>query len=75
MSEEQDRQLAYRVRILPEQLSRARMRVRQLEIEADRLGMSDLLTDPATINNAWEREMELAKIGDVSPAPIEKSAA
>lgn len=35
--------LAYRVRILPGQLERARMRVVHLEREAARLGLNDLL--------------------------------
>lgn len=35
--------LAYRVRLLPEQLARARRRVLHLEREAERLGMIDLL--------------------------------
>ena len=34
---------AYRVRLLPEQLARARRRVLHLEREAERLGMTDLL--------------------------------
>lgn len=42
-----DRHLAYRVRILPEQLARARARVRQLEAEAARYRMFDLLEGKA----------------------------
>lgn len=38
-----DQQLAYRVRILPTQLERARARVRQLEAEAARYRMFDLI--------------------------------
>ena len=50
-----DRQLAYRVRILPEQLARARARVRGLEAEAQRLGMHDLLeTSSPAISTAGE---------------------
>lgn len=41
--DEQIRQLYYRIRMLPEQLERARLRVRNLEDEARRLGMEDLL--------------------------------
>ncbi len=37
------RQTAYRVRMLPEQLARARARVLMLEREAARLGFHDLL--------------------------------
>lgn len=62
MSDLQSRQLYYRVRMLPEQLMRARARVRQLELEADRLGLRDLLTQPSQIDRAWEREIELAKL-------------
>lgn len=43
-----DDQLAYRVRILPEQLERARARYKALVWEAAELGMNDLLTD------AWD---------------------
>jgi uncharacterized protein YgbK (DUF1537 family) len=35
--------LSYRLRVLPEQLDRARARVRQLESEARRYGMFDLI--------------------------------
>lgn len=35
--------LAYRVRVLPDQLKRARRRVQALESEARRLGLTDLL--------------------------------
>lgn len=42
--EQQEQQfMAYRIRMLPEQLDRARRRVAQLEREAARLGMNDLL--------------------------------
>jgi hypothetical protein len=41
-------QLVYRIRILPEQLERARRRYKQLVWEAAELGMNDLLTD------AWD---------------------
>lgn len=40
---ERSRQLYYRIRLLPEQLERARLRVRNLEDEARRLGMEDIL--------------------------------
>ncbi|MCC7097307.1 MAG: hypothetical protein IT472_09020 [Thermomonas sp.] len=38
------RQLTYRIRMLPEQLARARARVLMLEHEAERLGFHDLLS-------------------------------
>lgn len=42
--EQQEQQwLAYRIRILPEQLEAARRKVAALEREAERLGMFDLL--------------------------------
>jgi hypothetical protein len=44
-----DDQLVYRIRILPEQLERARKRYRDLVFEAVELGMHDLLSD------AWDR--------------------
>lgn len=40
--------LAYRVRMLPQQLERARLRVEHLEAEAARLGLYDLLTSKDT---------------------------
>ena len=40
--------LVYRVRILPEQLERARRRVQHLEAEAASLGLYDLLACHAT---------------------------
>lgn len=36
-------QIAYRIRMLPEQLDRARRRVAHLEAEARRMGMTELL--------------------------------
>lgn len=39
----QNAQTAYRVRVLPDQLGRARRRLAYLEAEARRLGMTDLL--------------------------------
>lgn len=38
-----EKQLAYRIRVLPGQLERARQRLMMLEREAARLGMHDLL--------------------------------
>lgn len=37
------RYMAYRIKMLPEQLERARLRVLHLEREAERLGLLDLL--------------------------------
>lgn len=45
MKTEDERWIAYRVKLLPEQLERARKRVLHLEREAERLGMRDLLHD------------------------------
>lgn len=44
---DEDRYLAYRVRILPEQLEGARRKVAALENEARRYGMTDLLEQRA----------------------------
>lgn len=43
MTPKEEKRLDYRVRILPEQLDRARRRLKQLEAEAMDLGMTDLL--------------------------------
>lgn len=51
-----------KARLLPEQLARARKRVKQLEAEAERYGMKELLRNPERIDQAWDREVELAKI-------------
>lgn len=48
-------------RRLPDMLRRARQRVRQLEAEALRYGMKDLLTDPRHVNNAWDRAIDDAR--------------
>jgi len=47
MKIDDDKYIAYRVRVLPDQLALARRRVAQLEREAERLGMKDLLYDKA----------------------------
>ena len=47
MKVDDDKYIAYRVRVLPDQLALARRRVAQLEREAERLGMRDLLHDKA----------------------------
>lgn len=45
MNEREEKYLAYRLRILPEQLERARRRYQMLMNEARRLGMEDLIND------------------------------
>lgn len=47
MKVDDDKYIAYRVRVLLDQLALARRRVAQLEREAERLGMRDLLHDKA----------------------------
>lgn len=66
MSEREHRQIINKQRNLPEQLLRARLRVRHLEQEARRLSMIELLNDPHVLDKAWEREMELAQIKEAS---------
>lgn len=58
----EERHARYRMEHLPGQLERARKRVLHLEREAARLGFRDLLTKPAQLDRAWEREVELAKL-------------
>lgn len=67
--------LINRQRRLPMQLAAARLRVRHLELEAQRLGLHDILENPAVADQAWEREIELARIDDITPAVIDRSAA
>lgn len=54
--------ILYRQRVLPEQLDRARRRYLCLVREAKNLSMSEILTDPERLSEAWEREIGLAKI-------------
>jgi len=68
-----DAYLAHRVRYLPIALDRARRKVAALEREAQRYGFTDLLdearslkardvlTNPGTVDRAWDREVEIAK--------------
>lgn len=56
----QDR-LVYRMTVLPDQLTKARLKVRRLEMEAADYRMFDLLTYPETINTMWELEVARAK--------------
>lgn len=59
----EEKWLDYRVRTLPAQLDRARLRVQYLETEAERLGMRYLLGTPAqpasdhTDIAAWMRQI------------------
>lgn len=45
MIDEQSRRTAYRVRVLPDQLRRARRRLAHLRIEAKRLGMTEQIAE------------------------------
>lgn len=45
MNDKEARYLAYRVKLLPEQLERARRRYEMLANEARRLGMEDLINE------------------------------
>jgi hypothetical protein len=68
MSLREYNQIINRQRRLPGDLARARRRVRDLEAEAQRLGVTEILTDPNVVNSAWERKVELAEIqGKVRP--------
>lgn len=58
----EDARLAYRVRILPEQLERARRRYAALVAEARLYRMTDVLTGPELVNESWEREILGAQI-------------
>lgn len=62
MSQVEYQAIINRQRRLPEQLHRARRRVQQLENEAARLGLRELLEDPTSLDRAWEREIEIAAI-------------
>lgn len=75
MNQKEYVRLINRQRNLPGQLVRARLRVKQLEAEAARIGLRDILEKPSTIDAAWEREIELAKLGDVSEPAIDRNAA
>lgn len=75
MTPQQHMRIINRQRRLPEQLAKARLRVRHLELEAERLGIREILEDPRVADRAWGREIELAKIGDVSVPVPDRSAA
>ena len=53
--------LCYRVRYLPDQLTRARNKVRRLEAEMKSYGMHDILRDTWYLDDAWERELQEAR--------------
>lgn len=55
---------------LPAQLARARARVCQLERQAVRLGMKELLTNPEHVDKAWDRAIDDARaaVGAGDPA-------
>ena len=57
-----DARLAYRIRVLPGQLERARRHYAALVAEARRYRMTDILTSPERVNEAWEREILGARI-------------
>lgn len=54
--------LAYRVRVLPDQIATAERRLRDLYREAASYRMRDLIHHPELINDAWERAVEIAKL-------------
>lgn len=62
LSEREYRQIINKQRNLPAQLHRARQRVIQLEQEARRLGVIEILNVPGVVDAAWDREIELARI-------------
>lgn len=66
MSEREYRHIINRQRRLPEELERARLRVKHLEAEASRLSMDELLSRQDVVNEAWGREIELARIQGAS---------
>lgn len=54
-------------RNLPNQLARARHRVRQLESECIRYGMKELLADPDHASKAFDRELRQARAFNTEP--------
>jgi hypothetical protein len=62
LSEREVTRILQRKYRLPEQLRRARSRVEALEAEARLYGVNAILTDPTVVDQAWEREIELARI-------------
>lgn len=67
MTQREHQRIINKQRNLPGQLERARRRVRDLEQEAKRLGVISILNKPETVNAAWEREIELAKLRNTEP--------
>ena len=52
------RRIVNRQRRLPDQLTAARRRVRDLELEAKRYGMFELLSNPKHVNQAWDEAID-----------------
>lgn len=52
--------LYYQVYHLPDQLAKARAKVKRLEDRARRFGMKELLENPEQIDAAWDREVAQA---------------
>lgn len=72
MTEREARHIKHRVRYLPIAFEKTRQKLRDLEDEARRYGMHELmalerlktkkiLSNPHVVNRAWEREAETAK--------------
>ena len=49
----------------PKSLTNTRRKLRQLEDEARTMGMRDIANSLEAINAAWDREVEIAKLGAV----------
>lgn len=47
----------------PKAVANARRKVRQLEDEARAMGMRDIANSLEAVNRAWDREVEIAKLG------------
>jgi phage shock protein A len=65
-----DEVLYRRVRNLPHQLNKAREKVARLEAEARQYRMHDLLTIPVLASEAFEREVQIAKLQAGYETPI-----
>jgi hypothetical protein len=61
MTKQEYDQITNRQRRLPSMLERARRRVNDLEKEARRLSMHELLTEPRHVNAAWDRAIDEAR--------------
>lgn len=69
MTQREYMRVVNRQRRLPDQLAAARARVKGLEAEALRLGMEELLTDPAQINQSWSRAVTIAQLNNTGKRP------